>query len=356
MYTSGKYEREGRLCMGRVVIPMNLGTDSYDIVLERGVLRKAGEILNLHRKVMIVTDSGVPDQWPRLIAEQCDEAEIFRMPAGEKNKNLDTFREALRRMLAFGMRRGDCVCAVGGGVPGDLAGFSAACYMRGIDFYNCPTTVLSQVDSSIGGKTAVDLDGIKNIVGAFWQPKAVLIDPEVLSTLPARQVSNGLAEAVKMALCFDESGFSLFENEDLSEQTDRIIENALRIKKNVVEQDEKEHGLRRALNFGHTLGHGIEAVQGEYLFHGECVALGMLPMCTPEIRQRLEKVLKKLNLPVTCSADAEQVTAAAIHDKKASGNTITVIRVEKAGNFTEQKMTPGQLAALYTSVFGEGIA
>ena len=274
----------------------------------------------------------------------------------KKNKNLDTFREALRRMLDFGMRRGDCVCAAGGGVPGDLAGFAAACYMRGIDFYNCPTTVLSQVDSSIGGKTAVDLDGIKNIVGAFWQPKAVLIDPDVLSTLPARQVSNGLAEAVKMALCFDEEGFALLEGDDIPGRMDRIIENALRIKKNVVEQDAKEHGLRRALNFGHTLGHGIEAVQGEKLYHGECVALGMLPMCAPGIRKRLEPVLKKLSLPVTCSADVNRVIAAAVHDKKAAGNTIAAIRVEKAGSFIEQKMTPEELAERYTSVFGEGKA
>ena len=342
--------------MGRIVIPMNLGADSYDIVLERGVLRSAGELLDLRRKVMIVTDSGVPEQWPRLLADQCGEAEIFRLPAGEKSKNLDSFRELMRRMLAFGMRRGDCICAVGGGVPGDLAGFAAACYMRGIDFYNCPTTVLSQVDSSIGGKTAVDLDGIKNIVGAFWQPRKVLIDPEVLSTLPERQVSNGLAEAVKMALCFDEEGFALFEGGDIPARMDRIIENALRIKKNVVEQDAKEHGLRRALNFGHTLGHGIEAVLGDTLFHGECVALGMLPMCAPGIRQRLEKVLRKLKLPVTCSADVKQVIAAAVHDKKASGNTITVILAEKAGSFMERKMAPEELAERYTSVFGEGKA
>ena len=340
--------------MGKVVIPMNLGADSYDIILERGALRKAGELFDLRRKVMVVTDSGVPGKWVRLLAEQCEEADIFCMPAGEKNKNLDSFREALRRMLAFGMRRGDCVCAVGGGVPGDLAGFAAACYMRGIDFCNCPTTVLSQVDSSIGGKTAVDLDGIKNIVGAFWQPKAVLIDPDVLSTLPPRQTANGLAEAVKMALCFDEEGFALFEDGVSPAQTEQIIENALRIKKSVVEKDAKEHGLRRALNFGHTLGHGIEALQGENgLFHGECVALGMLPMCTPEIRSRLERVLKKLGLPTACSADAAQVMAATLHDKKASGDTITAILVEKAGHFTERKMTPDELAARYTAVFGK---
>ena len=339
--------------MSNVVIPMHLGADSYDIVLERGVLRRAGELLNLRRKVMIVTDSGVPEEPVRLLADQCREAEIFRMPAGEQNKNLDTFREAMRRMLAFGMHREDCVAAVGGGVPGDLAGFAAACYMRGIDFYNCPTTVLSQVDSSIGGKTAVDLDGIKNIVGAFYQPKAVLIDPEVLSTLPARQTANGLAEAVKMALCFDETGFELFEKEDPAEHMDRIIENALRIKKHVVEQDAREHGLRRALNFGHTLGHGIEALQAENgLYHGECVALGMLPMCAPEVRERLEAVLEKLGLPVRCGAEVSRVIQAATHDKKASAGGITAIRVEKAGSFIEQKMTPEELAERYTAVFG----
>ena len=343
--------------MDKVVIPMNLGADSYEIHLERGVLSRAGELLNLRRKVMVVTDSGVPEKWPKTLAEQCGEAEIFAIPAGEKNKNLDSFREILRKMLAFGMRRGDCVAAVGGGVPGDLAGFAAACYMRGIDFYNCPTTVLSQVDSSIGGKTAVDLDGIKNIVGAFYQPKAVLADPDVLSTLPARQVANGLTEAVKMALCFDEKGFELFEREDPARQMDRIIENALRIKKHVVEQDEKEHGLRRALNFGHTLGHGIESLQGENgLLHGECVALGMLPMCAPGVRERLEKVLRRLGLPVRCGEEVSGVIRAAAHDKKASGSTITAILVDRAGSFREEKMTPEELGRRYTAVFAEGKA
>ena len=338
--------------MGAVVIPMNLGADSYDITLERGVLGRAGEILNLHRKVMVVTDSGVPAAWPKAIAQQCAEAEVFRMPEGEKNKNLDTFRELLSRMLAFGMHRGDCVAAVGGGVAGDLAGFAAACYMRGIDFYNCPTTVLSQVDSSIGGKTAVDLDGIKNIVGAFYQPKAVLIDPETLSTLPARQVANGLAEAVKMALCFDAEEFARFENGDAAGRMEQVIENALRTKKYVVEQDEKEHGLRRVLNFGHTLGHGIEAQEALGLYHGECVALGMLPMCAPEVRRRLKKVLKKLGLPTACAAEAQLVMQAAVHDKKSFGDTIAAIRVEEAGSFREERMTLKELEKAYTAVFG----
>ena len=133
---------------------------------------------------------------------------------------------------------------------------------------------------------------------------------------------------------------------------DQIIENALRTKKYVVEQDEKEHGLRRVLNFGHTLGHGIEAQEGPGLYHGECVALGMLPMCAPDVRNRLEKVLKKLGLPVTCVADAKQVMRAVLHDKKAYGDTIAAIRVEKAGSYVEQRMTPEELEAAYTAVFG----
>ena len=267
--------------MGREIISVSLGKNSYDILLESGCLKQAGTLLDLDRKVLVVTDDGVPAGYADSIASACLAAEIVRVPQGESSKNFDNFRLLLGRMLAFGMDRGDCVAAVGGGVVGDMAGFAAACYMRGIDFYNIPTTVLSQVDSSVGGKTAIDLDGVKNVVGAFWQPRRVLIDPLTLATLPPRQVANGLAEAVKMALCFDADGFALFEGERPLDHMDEIIERALRIKGSVIEQDEKEQGLRRALNFGHTLGHGIESLYEENgLYHGECVALGMLPMCS----------------------------------------------------------------------------
>ena len=142
---------------------------------------------------------------------------------------------------------------------GDLAGFAASAYMRGIDFYNIPTTLLSQIDSSIGGKTAINFGGVKNIVGAFYQPKKVLIDPDLLKTLPPRQISNGLAEAIKVGLTSDEKLFDIFENGEIGSRLDEIIVRALTVKKNVVEQDEKEAGLRRILNFGHTVGHGIES-------------------------------------------------------------------------------------------------
>ena len=336
-----------------MVIPVELGGDSYDIILERGCIRRAGELLDLDRKALVVTDDGVPAKYAEAVAAQCRKAETATLPQGEDSKDFDHFRGLLQRMLAFGMTRKDCVIAVGGGVVGDIAGFAAACYMRGIDFYNVPTTLLSQVDSSVGGKTAIDLDGIKNAVGLFRQPKRVLIDPEALETLPPRQIANGAAEAVKMALCFDEKGFALFELNGWKEQIDRIIENALRTKKRVVEEDEREHGLRRALNFGHTLGHGIESLHGENgLLHGECVALGMLPMCAPQVRARLLTVLERIGLPVKCEADAERVMAAVLHDKKAEDGRILAVTVEEAGTCRIAPMAPEELRRRYTKEFG----
>lgn len=336
-----------------MIIPVNLGTDSYDIVLERGCIRRAGELLRLDRKVLVVTDDGVPEAYAKTVADQCGKARIETLPQGEENKNFAGFERLLRAMLDFGMTRKDCVAAVGGGVIGDMAGFAAACYMRGIDFYNIPTTVLSQVDSSIGGKTAIDLDGIKNIVGAFYQPKRVLIDPEVLETLPDRQVANGMAEAVKMAVCFDAEGFALAEGYRIGDCPDRLIENALRIKKRVVEEDVKEQGLRRALNFGHTLGHGIESLHAENgLYHGECVALGMLPMCSDAVRPRLKAVLERLGLPTVCGADPDRVMAAVIHDKKADHGKIMAVVCEEAGSCRIIPMTPEELRERYTAQFG----
>ena len=166
--------------------------------------------MNLNRKVLVVTDSGVPEEYSSIIVDAAKEPVLVTLPEGEGSKTLDSFGMLCRRMLDEGFTRRDCVVAVGGGVCGDMAGFAAASYMRGIDFYNVPTTVLSQVDSSIGGKTAIDFGGYKNIVGAFYPPRAVLIDPDTLKTLPARQISNGLSEAVKMALTSDEELFQIF--------------------------------------------------------------------------------------------------------------------------------------------------
>ena len=317
-------------------LPVEIGYPSFQ---QRGILSKADTYLNLNRKVLVVTDSGVPAQYAQTVAECCANPVTVTLPQGEISKNLQNFELLCRTMLQNCFTRTDCVVAVGGGVVGDLAGFAAASFMRGIDFYNIPTTVLSQVDSSVGGKVAIDMDGVKNCVGAFYPPKAVLIDPEVLKTLPRRQISNGLAEAVKMAVTFDEALLALFEQEDYLNHIDQIIASSLRIKAGVVKEDEKETGLRRVLNFGHTIGHGIESAAGHgELYHGECVALGMLPMCSDDLRPRVEAILRKLNLPTTCSVDPERVWEAMYHDKKLSGDTITLVYAPSAGSYELRSM------------------
>ena len=339
---SKQYQRD-KLLHGDNTISLNLGDRSYDIIVKRGELSRAGEHMDLKRKVLIVTDDGVPAEYAKTVAEQCAEPHIVTLPQGEQTKCFDSFRTLLKELLAHGFTRKDCVVAVGGGVMGDLAGFAASAYMRGIDFYNIPTTTLSQIDSSIGGKVAIDLDGFKNTVGAFWQPKFVLIDPDVLKTLDARQISSGRAEAVKMSLCFDASLFEMFEQDDIMENLDEIIRRSLIIKKNVVEQDEKESGLRKVLNFGHTVGHGIETAEEGNLCHGECVALGMLPMSSPDVRARLMKVLKKLNLPTDITSDIEKVKSAMLHDKKGENQSVTVVRVKTVGQFELEKLTFDEL-------------
>lgn len=335
-------------------ITVELGKNSYNITILRGALSCADAYMKLDRKALIVTDSGVPSKYAKTVAACCAEPVIVTVPQGESSKNLSNFELLCRTMLQNGFTRTDCVVAVGGGVVGDLAGFAAASFMRGIDFYNIPTTVLSQVDSSVGGKVAIDLDNIKNCVGAFHQPKAVLIDPEVLSTLPARQISNGLAEAVKMAVNFDESLLGLFETDDYLSRIDDIIAASLRIKAAVVKADEKESGLRRVLNFGHTIGHGIETAAGlDTLYHGECVALGMLPMCADTLRPRVKAILRKLGLPTACALDPEVVWEAMSHDKKRSGDTITVVYAPKAGSFELRSMPIADLKETVCAFLGE---
>lgn len=336
-----------------MVIPVKTSKGGYDITLERGALKKAGRLLNLDRRVLIVTDSGVPAEYAKTLASQCKNPFIVTIPQGEPSKCFDSFKMLLEKMVEYNFTRSDCVTAVGGGVVGDLSGFVAASFMRGVDFYNIPTTVLSQVDSSIGGKVAIDFSGYKNIVGAFYPPSAVIIDPEVLKTLPKRQVSNGLAESVKMAMTSDSSLFEIFENENIEESIDIIIERSLKIKRYVVEQDEKETGLRKILNFGHTLAHAFESENKmQNYYHGECVALGMLPMCSPDARKRLIAVLEKLGLPTHIEYDTERLISAMRHDKKMSGNDITVIYVDKIGEFRMKTVGFSEFAENIKEVMG----
>lgn len=327
-------------------ITVNLPERGYDINIGAGLIRNLADYMNLDRRVFIVTDSGVPSEYAERVRAQAKNSLIHTVNMGEGAKSIEVWEKALKSMLSFGMDRKDCVVAVGGGVVGDLAGFLAASYMRGIDFYNIPTTTLSMVDSSVGGKVAINLSGVKNSVGAFYQPRAVVIDTDLLASLDKRLISEGLAEAIKMSLTSDAELFSLFENtDDISAHYEEIIYSALMIKKGVVEADEKESGIRKILNLGHTLGHAIEGGEAPSgLYHGECVSLGMIPMCSDKVRERLIPVLKKLSLPTEYKGDIEAAISLISHDKKCDGEKIDLIFVSEIGKYEIVKMDISEYA------------
>ncbi len=319
----------------------------YDIILARGALARVGEECRLDRRVLVVTDDGVPRSYVECVKAQCKTPVVVTLPAGEASKNIEHFEALLRVMTEEGFTRGDCVLAVGGGVVGDLAGFVSAVYMRGVDFYNVPTTLLAQVDSSVGGKTAIDFAGIKNPVGAFKQPACVVIDPDVLATLDKRQYAAGMAEAVKMAATHDAALFARLESGE-EVPVEEVIRSSLTVKRAVVEADETEGGLRRVLNFGHTVGHAIESASEGRLLHGECVALGTLYLCSPAVRERLVTVYRRVGLPTECDIHPEELMDVIALDKKTYGKNIRYVWVEEIGSFELRVATLEELKTMIT--------
>lgn len=310
---------------------VDLRERSYPIYIERGLLGHINDVMDPDRHYALIHDDGIPGKWVELVKSQLPNAEVISFPQGEASKSFSVFEKLTRDLADRHFGRKDAVIALGGGVTGDLAGFVSACYMRGIDYIQIPTTVLSQVDSSVGGKTAIDVGTMKNLCGAFWQPRAVLIDPDVLSTLDERQIAAGLVEALKMGLILDADLFEEFEKDE--PDTDAIIARSIELKKEVVEQDEKESSLRKILNFGHTIGHAIEAAyEGHDFLHGECVGFGMDWFIEDEdLRNRVKAIRRKLNLPEAPDYDPELVYEILLHDKKGSRESVDTIWVSEPG-------------------------
>lgn len=307
---------------------------SYDVIVQNHSLQYIQTYFHLTgKKVLIVTDSGVPAAYVACLKQQIEEAFVYTLEQGEPSKSFENYEKMIAFLIEQSFSRSDCIIALGGGVVGDLAGFVASTYMRGISFYNIPTTLLSQVDASIGGKTAIDKDGVKNIVGAFYPPTGVLIDPMVLNTLDKRQLYAGLVEALKMGATSDASLFEQIENsQDLFSDIEHIIIQALLVKKRIVEQDPKEQHWRKILNFGHTVGHAIESSGGFHTYlHGECVGMGMLYFSSKEVKQRIQAVLEKYHLPTRCALSKEELISYISLDKKRTGDVISVIYVESIG-------------------------
>ena len=316
------------------------------IYIERDCRLHLEKYISLDCKVMVITDEGVPKQYHEEVLKQCKNGYLFVAKQGEETKSLEVYEQILQKLLALDFSRKDLIIALGGGVIGDLSGFVAGTFKRGMRFASIPTTTLSQIDSSIGGKVAVNMGEVKNVVGTFYHPEVVLIDLNTLSTLPERHYNNGLVEAVKAGLIGDAELFELFEKtEHIENDLEEIIVRALRVKKNVVEQDEKEENLRKILNFGHTIGHAIESIYHlEGYYHGECVGIGMMMILEKEeIWERLRKVLCKLNVPLSADYDVEEVIHFIKKDKKANGKYVTVVQLDKVG---EAKLLPIEIESL----------
>ena len=311
----------------------------YSITVERNSINKLNEYFNLKRKVLIITDNGIPKEYVEIVKKQISFPYVYTIEQGEKNKNFDNYKDILKYMLDCEFTRSDAVIALGGGVVGDLAGFIANSYMRGVDFYNIPTTLLSQVDSSIGGKCAVDFLGVKNSVGCFKFPKGVVIDPNTLKTLDERQFNAGMAEVIKMAMTFNSRLFEFIKDtDDITKNLEYVITESLKLKAYVVEKDPFEIDLRKVLNYGYTIGHAIESLSNGKLLHGECVAIGMVYMTCDTIKDELISALKKYKLPISADIDKDKVIDLIKVDKKAAGDYVTMVYVRKIGTFEFEKV------------------
>ena len=335
-------------------IHVDLGKHAYDIEIGAGLLptvgAKVAALVPKAQRAVIVSDSNVAPLYGEILQRSLNEAglpaTIVTIEAGEQSKNMQVLSQVLEQIAESGLTRSDVLVTLGGGVVGDLGGFAAASFMRGIAFVQVPTSLLSQIDSSVGGKVAVDLRAGKNLAGAFYQPKGVFIDTNLLSTLPVRFLHDGLAEAIKYGCIQDANLFEKIagyaDDSELLADIDSVVATCCAIKARIVEEDEFDTGQRGILNFGHTLGHAVEQhyAYGEYT-HGEGVAIGMyqitkrteeMGMTPAGTAEKIAEVLKKYNLPIEAGVEKSLLIDTMAKDKKKSGNTITLIVLDELGN------------------------
>ncbi len=334
----------------------------YRVSIGRNILESCGERLReiiSPCKMAVVTDSNVAPLYLDRVAKSLQSVGFsvcsFVFPAGEASKNIDTFSRILEFLAEEHITRSDCVVALGGGVVGDTAGFSSAAYLRGIRYVQLPTTLLAAVDSSVGGKTAIDLRAGKNLAGAFLQPTAVLCDVDCLNTLSDDIFSDGAAEVIKTGILADEGMLAALESNCLYTNPAEIIKRCVQYKAGVVERDEREQGERRLLNLGHTVGHAIEKCSGYTIPHGHSVAVGTAIIARASARLgwtehsvagRICSCLAAHGLAIDTSLDAEQLTAAALSDKKRLGDSITLVIPERIGHCVLKAIPIEQLNAV----------
>lgn len=308
----------------------------YDVLIGSGLLDHAGEhllsVLKIGCKIAVISDSNVYPIYGGSVDKSLQQAGFavlhYTFPAGEASKHAGTYLEILNFLAENHMTRGDAILALGGGVVGDMAGFAAATYLRGIPYIQVPTSLLAMVDSSVGGKTAIDLPAGKNLVGAFYQPRLVLCDLNCLASLPEQIFCDGCAEVIKYGILYDANLFAHLAEQGLAFDREAVISRCVELKRNVVAQDEFDTGARQKLNLGHTIGHGIEAQSCFTITHGQAVAIGMAIVAKAGCKQiyaPITNLLKKFHLPTTTDFTAKQLYSSALSDKKRSGGTVSLI-------------------------------
>ena len=315
---------------------------SYNILIGSGLLSQLGEqiaVLKGIKKVCIVSETNVWPLYGKTVQDNLETAGFhvttFVFPAGEESKNGITYLELLNHLATFQLTRSDLIVALGGGVVGDLAGFAAATYLRGIRFVQVPTTLLAAVDSSVGGKTAIDLPAGKNLAGAFCQPSLVLCDTDTLNTLPADIFRDGCAEVIKYGILYDPSLFSYLEETGPEFHRETVITRCVELKRDVVMEDEFDTGARMKLNLGHTIGHGVEAKSNFTLSHGKAVAIGTAIVSRASgcaDTDRILAILNRFGLPTDTGYSAEELYAYTLSDKKRTGGTISLIIPRSIGH------------------------
>ncbi len=329
---------------------------SYCVKIGHGLLDTLGTELAALAKgnVLVVTDTNVAPHYLERTENTLKNAgfsvisEII--PEGEPSKNLANYEKLLRRMAAAHLTRADTVVALGGGVTGDLAGFAAASYLRGIRLVQVPTTLLAMVDSSVGGKTAVDLPEGKNLVGAFHQPALVLCDLDTLDTLPQAVFREGCAEIIKTAILFDRPLFEDLKRDGLNFNRESVIARCVEHKRDIVAEDEFETGSRKLLNLGHTLGHAVEKCSGYAVAHGAAVAIGTAAMARAFCRkdgEEIHAVLQKFGLPLTTEFTPEELAEAALADKKRQGDTVTLVVPTAVGKCELCRLPVSELQSVF---------
>ena len=336
----------------------------YDVLIGADLIDRAGALTAgavKPCKCAIVADDTVDALYGARVLDSFKAAGFdavkVSFPAGEGSKHIGTLSDILEFLAEQRLTRTDLVVALGGGVTGDMAGFAAAVYARGIRFVQIPTTLLAAVDSSVGGKTAIDLRAGKNLAGAFHQPSLVITDTDVLKDLPAEQLSNGAAEAIKCGVLNDPAMFELLETGRWQDQIDRVVARCVAYKRDVVARDEFDTGERAFLNLGHTFGHAIEVCSKLTLLHGQAVGIGTLMAaacagCPEAMLRRLADCLKKNGLPTRCPYSADALARAAMSDKKRAGGSITLVLPEAIGRCVLKKIPVSELPAC----FGKAIA